>query len=155
MKKYLMIFMLSALVLSCQQKSPTFLDSLKITELDGQPIDPKSLEGKVVILNLWATWCKPCIAEMPSLDILQSKLPPDKFVLLLASDESPERIKTFKQKGNFNLEFIKLESSLESFGVFALPTTLFIDKEGKLSHTESGGKDWGTAESVQEILNLY
>lgn len=155
MKKYLMIFMLSTLILSCQQKSPTFLDSLNITELDGQPIDPKSLEGKVVILNLWATWCKPCIAEMPSLDILQTKLPREKFVLLLASDEATERINNFKQKSKFNLEFIKLESSMESLGVFALPTTIFVNKEGKLSHTISGGKDWGTAESVQEILNLY
>ncbi|MFT7032251.1 MAG: thiol-disulfide isomerase/thioredoxin [Cyclobacteriaceae bacterium] len=155
MKKYIMILVFSGLFYSCQQKPDTFLNSLKVTGLDGQAVNLERLKGKVIILNLWATWCKPCVEEMPSLEVLQSKLPAEKFVLLLASNESLEKIEKFKQKDNFKLEFIKLESALESLGVFALPTTIFIDKEGKRSYTESGGKDWGTVESVQEILKLY
>lgn len=155
MKPILITFCFLTILFSCQPKQPKFIDSLKLKNLKGELVDKDSLSGKVIILNLWATWCKPCVQEMPSLEVLQSELPSDRFVLLLASDEPLEKIRKFKQQSNFKLNFIKIESSLESLGVFALPTTIFIDQKGERSHTESGGKDWGSDESVQEILNLY
>lgn len=155
MKPTLIAFSFLTILISCQPKEPAFLDTVDLKNLDGASLDKDALSGKIIILNLWATWCKPCVQEMPSLEVLQSELPSDKFVLLLASDEPLEKIRKFKQQSNFELEFIKLESSLESLGVFALPTTIFIDQKGNRSHTESGGKDWGSDGSVQEILKLY
>ena len=76
-------------------KSNTFRNKLLLTELDGSPIQPDQFDQKILILNLWATWCKPCIAEIPSLIKMEKKLPADKFELLLVSGEEVDKIYSF------------------------------------------------------------
>jgi thiol-disulfide isomerase/thioredoxin len=69
------------------------VERIKLADLDGKEISLASLKGKTVFLNFWATWCKPCVKEMPSMDKAYKELQGDDFVFLAASDEGIERIR--------------------------------------------------------------
>ncbi|MDH5365442.1 MAG: TlpA family protein disulfide reductase [Cyclobacteriaceae bacterium] len=131
-----------------------FSDQIQLTDLEGNQLSLAEQKGKTVILNVWATWCKPCISEMPSLEQLQNNLPSNEYILILASNESIEKIKKFKSKTNFNLQFVQLNTSPESLGIYALPTTFIMNSKGELIITENGSKDWGSPESIEEITHL-
>jgi thiol-disulfide isomerase/thioredoxin len=137
-----------------QEQENNFADGIKLSGLTGKSIELSTYKGKTVILNIWATWCKPCIEEFPSMEVLQDSLDSNEFVLLLASNEELTRINKFVDRNNFDLNFISIQSPLESLGTYALPTTFIIDGDGNLISTETGSKDWGTAESIQEIKEL-
>jgi thiol-disulfide isomerase/thioredoxin len=149
------IFLLLLLVIiSCQPKNQKEADSTKesssviqLADLENNSIE---LNSKITILNLWATWCKPCIAEMPDLAEMQAQLP-EGFQLLLASDELLERQLKFIERQSLGLEFVQLKSSLESLGVYALPTTLVIDSNGKILETMVGARAWNTPEQIANI----
>jgi thiol-disulfide isomerase/thioredoxin len=131
-----------------------FANGIQLADLDGKIIKLSDYKGKTIILNVWATWCKPCIKELPSMEVLQANLDPTDYVLLFASDEEVVRINKFVGRNNYDLKFISLKSSPESLGIASLPTTFIIDGNGELMVTESGSKDWGSSESIQEIKNL-
>src|SRR5688572_28323491 len=80
---------------------------VKLTDLDGQPISLDQFKGKTIFLNFWATWCKPCIREMTSIDSAQKLISGKGVVFLLASDETPEQIREFKAYYQFNLNFVR------------------------------------------------
>jgi len=132
----------------------SFGSEIQLSDLNGRGIDLSDYKGKIVILNVWATWCKPCIKELPSMKVLQSNLDPDEFALLFASDEDVNKINQFIDKNSYELNFISLLSPPESLGIFSLPTTFIVGKEGELLMTETGSKDWGSVESIEEIKNL-
>ena len=132
----------------------TYADRIELVDLNGNVMSLSNYRGKVIILNLWATWCKPCIKELPSMEVLQAKLNTNDFVLLFASDESVEKITRFKQRESFHLNFIRLTSTFEALGVVSLPTTLIIDQSGELLKKEIGIKNWGSETSVEEIKQL-
>lgn len=163
--KQLIITIFFGLLLSCQQasdsssssqkeeanpESGSFKSKLKLINLEGEEL--KQTADKILILNLWATWCGPCIREMPDLVEMQ-KLLSDDFVLLLASDEEPERINRFLTNSSFDLEFIRINNSIESLGVYSLPTTFIVGKDGELLETLVGARNWNDEELIQNLKN--
>lgn len=152
--RILPLFFLSLIVLIGSCSEPVgFLDSLVLKTLDGEEIEINSYENKIVILNLWATWCKPCINEMPDLVNMQKQLTDD-FVLVLASEEDLSRIGSFVDHYKFDLNFVRLESGLESIGVTLLPTTFIVAKDGRLIDTVVGSRKWDSDEQISELKNL-
>lgn len=152
MSKSITILCLSIILglFSCGTPGPTFRDKLKILTLQGESISKDQYENKVLILNLWATWCGPCIREMPDLQEMQAELSDD-FVLLLASDEEPEKITKFVENNSFKLEFVRLNNSIESLGAYSLPTTFIVGKDGELVETLVGARKWNTPEQLKNI----
>lgn len=124
---------------------------IRLMTLDGKPIVPK--EGKTLILNLWATWCKPCIEEMPALERMADQLP-DHFELILASDEKSERIQAFVNRQSLALTFAHLASGQDALGVYSLPTTIIIGSDGKILQTMVGARAWDSPEQINELLSL-
>lgn len=110
--------------------------------------------GKVVLLNIWATWCAPCREEMPTLDRLQVKLGgPDFEVVALSIDQQGAAVARdfFKQIG---IQALKLyvDSSAQAatkLGTFGLPTTLLIDREGREIGRHTGPAVWDAPEMVE------
>lgn len=135
------------------QGTSTFRDQLVLKSLEGEIMDHKLIENKVLILNLWATWCKPCIEEMPDLEKMQGQLSPD-FILLLASDQNRKKIRKFTKNKGFDLQFVQIENSMESLGVYALPTTLIIGRDGSLKETLVGMRKWNQADQLKSF-NQY
>ncbi len=117
----------------------------------GQAIHLPELAGKPVLMNLWATWCAPCIAELPMLDALAAKRVGDLKVLTVSQDMQTEKVAAFlKQRGGDHLEpWLDPDNDLSfHFGTGTLPTTVLYDAQGKEVWRYVGGHDWTSAETA-------
>ena len=122
----------------------------------GRPRALSEFRGKVVLLNLWATWCAPCRREMPTLDRLQAMLGGDDFqVLALAVDRGGiEKVSAFLEElGLRHLEAYVDPSTraMRALGAFGLPTTLLIDEAGNEIGRLVGPAEWDSAEALALI----
>ncbi len=126
----------------------SFKSNLKLVDLQEKQINRSN--DKILILNLWATWCRPCIREMPDLVEMQNQLSSD-FELLLASDEESDQINRFLSMSDFDLTFIRINNSLESLGVYSLPTTFIIGKDGQLLETLVGARKWDSPKQIEQL----
>ena len=124
---------------------------INLVDLENKPL--KLPQGKVLILNLWATWCKPCIEEMPSLAEMVKRLP-ESHKLILASDEPLNRINAFVSARTLDLQFAQITSSVEELGVYSLPTTLIINSNGEVLETLVGARDWNTQEQIDYLTTF-
>ena len=97
-------------------------NKILISDLNNNEIDVSLFYGKKTIVNYWATWCGPCIKEMPEIENLQKQLH-EKMNFILVSDEETQKILDFEKEKNFNLTFYKSLKSNEIAGVFSLPTS--------------------------------
>ncbi|HLP24829.1 MAG TPA: TlpA disulfide reductase family protein [Acidobacteriota bacterium] len=118
-------------------KAPDF----RITTLDGKEVTAAGLKGKVVVVDFWATWCGPCVAEIPGYVALQKKYGQDLVIIGVSVDRGgSEKVKQFAQKNGMNYLVAMGDGALaESFGGFdAIPTTFLIDRDGNIRHQKTG-----------------
>ncbi len=124
---------------------------------NGKVIDLGDLRGKVVFINFWATWCPPCIAEMPSINKLQEKFKDNKdiVILMVDADHRLEKSQRFMRKNNYDLEVFTPASQIpaELLGG-ALPTTVLLNKEGEIAFRHEGGADYTNKEFQDFIEKL-
>ncbi len=112
--------------------------------------------GKVVLLNLWATWCGPCKAEMPALDRLQAKLGGDAFAVLALSQDrtGPEKPAAFFAAGGIAHLPLYIDAKAEATRALrasGLPTSLILDREGREVARLIGGADWDSPDMAAKI----
>jgi thiol-disulfide isomerase/thioredoxin len=122
----------------------------------GQPADMAPYRGKVLLVNLWATWCAPCIKELPSLGALQQELGGEQFqVVTIAIDErDPAKIEPFLAKhGAANLPvLIDRDRTVEKVAkVIALPTSLLVDRDGKAKAMVTGDACWNSGTALAAV----
>ncbi len=135
---------------------PRRLPPLDIRDVEGKPVSLDRFRGKVVLLNLWATWCGPCRTEMPVLDRLQAKLGGPQFqVVALATDAGGTKAvrEFYKSLGLRNLAiYVEGEGNvLATLGAPGIPTTLLVDAEGRELGRYVGAADW-EAEGFQRMV---
>ena len=118
-----------------RQKSA--IAQIHLTDLDEQSIDLKKYNGKTIFINFWATWCKPCREEMPSIQEAMKILKDEKVEFLFASDETKEQIEEFKAAHNYNFNYVRVEN-LSELNIMGLPTTFIFDANGRLIFSEMG-----------------
>ena len=108
--------------------------------------------GKPVLLNLWATWCAPCVKEMPTLDALAESLGDSATVLVLAED-TPDKVDPFFQKAGFKRlqPYVDAESKFSLTLGLNLPTTILYDSSGKEVWRMLGSMDW-TGKTARELI---
>ncbi|WP_299759437.1 TlpA disulfide reductase family protein [uncultured Pontibacter sp.] len=126
----------------------------KMVDLDGKQVSFESLKGKVVFMNIWATWCPPCVAEMPNIQKLYEKVGSDKiaFVMLSVDEGGMEKVKKFIDKKGFTFPVYMPASQLpREFYSNAIPTTFILSPEGKIVAKQEGMADYDTKE-VREFL---
>jgi thiol-disulfide isomerase/thioredoxin len=142
------------------QARPTLLPELNFTGSDGAPRKLSDLRGKVVLLNLWATWCAPCRQEMPALDRLQAKLGDKDFevVAINIDTRNPDKPKQFLADIKVtNLTFYadpsaRIFQDLKNAGkAIGMPTTLLIDSQGCELGNMPGPADWASEDAEQLI----
>jgi thiol-disulfide isomerase/thioredoxin len=125
----------------------------KFQTLDGQPLDLSAYAGKKVFLNFWATWCAPCIREIPAITRATAELQDENYVFLLASDESLETIQDFIADREFTGNFIKLNKFFGAWGIEAVPSSELYDENGNHVATWSGAFEWDSPEMLAAIRN--
>lgn len=138
------------------QEHPTkeLAPELRLTDLQGKTQDLKDYRGKVVLLNFWATWCPPCIKEIPSLNNLQKKFSTDDFVVLSVDiGEEPKDIQAFLEHipADYPVLVDSTSSSTEPWQLKAFPSTYLIDRKGQLRYMYFGGLEWDEPEIIEFI----
>jgi len=135
---------------------PRSLVSLAFNDPEGNPTTIGGLSGKVLLVNLWATWCAPCRAEMPALDALQRDLGSDRFEVVAVNvdtgdDTKPRRF--LAETGIADLAYYRdntlgLFNDLKKRGLaLGLPVTLLIDRDGCLLASMNGPAEWAGADA--------
>jgi thiol-disulfide isomerase/thioredoxin len=114
-----------------------------IKDLDGREVSAASLKGKVVVVDFWATWCGPCVSELPNLAKLYKKYENNPGVVFCSIDtnEPASTIKPFMGKYNysFNVLIGNLTPVSKAYGVEGIPTKFLIDRSGKIQFKHIGG----------------
>jgi thiol-disulfide isomerase/thioredoxin len=141
--------------LTVTYKSPP-AHPLILTSLDGDRYDLATMKGRVIVINFWATWCPPCIEELPSMQKLWEKTHADGLEILAVNlGEPPDRIRAFLESFETTLRFpILLDRDGEAFqawGVRGLPKTFVVNKRGRIVYEAEGGRDMNS-EHIRERL---
>lgn len=139
--------------------SGTALPDFTLADLQGKQHRLSSLKGKVVMVNFWATYCTPCIKEMPSMQRLADKFKGQPFQIL-AIDMAEQRsdidafFKRFKINVNFPILLDTEGEVVEAWMVSAVPTTFIIDQQGTIRYALFGAIEWDSDEVVKTVNGL-
>lgn len=135
---------------------PVAVPETGFTDFDGAAMDLSQYEGKIVVLNFWATWCGPCKHEMPMLSALQSEMGgPDFDVVTLATGRNPapamQRFFASVEVDNLPLHRDPQQAIARAMGVLGLPTTVILNRQGQEVARMQGDADW-SSDSAKAIL---
>ncbi|MGS4345292.1 TlpA family protein disulfide reductase [Myroides odoratus] len=138
----------TAPTVNTQTTDAVFLDA------NGNKVSLSSLQGKVVFVNFWATWCPPCIKEMPSIQALKEKMKNKDVVFLLVDiDGNHEKAKAFMDKRKLNLPVYTPAATVSNTYLgTSIPTTVIFDKKGNMIQRIVGGVDFAS-EEVEQFMN--
>jgi thiol-disulfide isomerase/thioredoxin len=125
--------------------------------LDGKPRRLADDRGKVVLVNFWASWCPPCLAELPSMQRLADRLRPEAFaVFAINVGESPFRVTKFMKLIGTRLNVLLDEEgeTFQAWGGSVYPTSFVLDSEGQVRYVAYGPLEWDQDEVVQTLSGL-
>lgn len=125
-----------------------------LVDLNQNKVNLTSFEGKKIVINYWATWCGPCIKEMPELKRAEEILQNYNYTFLLISDETISKISAFKNEKKFDFNFLKSVNSNEINGIYSLPTTYIFDENGKKVETFVGVVAWDSQKIINKLKKL-
>ena len=115
----------------------------------GKTVEFEELKGKVIFLNIWASWCAPCIAEMPNIQSLYEKIHSDEiaFVMLSVDQEDKGKVKKFIDRKGFSFPvYLPADPLPEVFSTGSIATTFIISPKGEIVHTQKGMAEYDTPE---------
>jgi peroxiredoxin len=120
----------------------TTAEDFRLADLDGKQQSLSQYRGKVVLVNFWATWCKPCTTEMPAMQTTYDRLREKGFIVLAINEleDEPKVREHIKQHGHtFPVLMDRDNKVANQFGVFGLPVSVFIDEKGVVQEYIKGG----------------
>lgn len=124
----------------------------KLVNDKGEVIDANNFKGKVVFVNFWATWCPPCVAEMPSLQSLYEDYKDDVVFLFVANDKKVKVEKFIKDKKHTIPVYFQASESPVEIQSNSLPTTYIINQKGEIVVEKTGAADWNS-KRVRNLLD--
>ncbi len=145
--------MISPSVISEEKRESVSDYNWKLEDLEGIQVNFNSSKDKVVLINFWATWCPPCIAEMPSLHKLYDDYK-DKVDFYFVSNEKVEVLNEFLSKNNYSFKVhIPKTKYPEVFDVSGIPRTFLIGKKGNIVIDKTGAANWNS-EKVRSQIDI-
>lgn len=130
---------------------------LTFVTLEGQALDSGRLRGRVLVLNVWATWCAPCIAELPALARLQAQLGAGASVIALAVDQDVADVRRFvaEHQPGLTVAFDPGGArTLPPLGVEALPVTYVVAPDGRVHEAYLGARAWDAPDVLRRLRAL-
>ena len=131
--------------------------TLRLPDLDGRTVSLDDYRGKVVLVNFWASWCTPCVEEMPDLMRLQSAMRDLPFQLLGVNvAENPRRVRTAarRMKLSFPVLLDRDSATFDGWGAEILPTSYVLDGSGRRRYLALGPLDWDDPDIVDTLRAL-
>ncbi|MBU0752950.1 MAG: TlpA family protein disulfide reductase [Gammaproteobacteria bacterium] len=129
--------------------------TLRLADADGRSVDLAAYRGRVVLVNFWATWCPPCRKEFPSLARVKKLFKPAEFeVLAVNVGEDPDTVFSFAGNAEFPLLFDRDSKAMAAWPVKGLPTTLLVDRQGRIAYRAVGGREFDDPDIVAAIRQL-
>ena len=130
--------------------------SLPLVTLDGRPANLAQFRGKVVLVNLWASWCPPCLAEMPGLQALYQKVDTSKVAFVLISlDENQNKARALLKRKHYTMPVFFPTSDLPApFQTSSIPYTVILTPQGRVADRHSGMADYDTEAFRQALERL-
>jgi len=128
----------------------------KLVDINNNEVDLNEAKGKVIFINLWATWCPPCVGEMPEIQKLYNNYKNnDNIMFYMITSDPVSKMKKFvtNRKYDFPVFHAKGETPVP-FKVRSIPTTFVLSKSGKIVIRETGAANWGGKKMVEIIDNL-
>jgi thiol-disulfide isomerase/thioredoxin len=127
----------------------------KLTDLDGAPVDFARYKGRTVFLNIWATWCPPCVAELPAIATLAAnpRLKDVAFVCV-STDESPEVLRRFMRDKEWPMTILRATELPDVFLTDGIPATFLIAPDGRIAASEVGAARWDDPSVVEFLEQL-
>jgi peroxiredoxin len=144
---------------SCRNSEPAKIGTTApdFTLTDGQKtVQLSQLRGKPVLLNFWATWCPPCVQEVPDLVALQHRMGDKVIVLAVSMDVDEAAYKNFTAKNMQGVLTVRDPDHKSStlYGTFAYPETFLINKDGKIERKFIGAVEWTSPEMIEYFTKL-
>ncbi len=130
---------------------------LKLIDSEGQTLDLEELKGKAIFMNIWATWCAPCVAEMPNINKLYGNVGSNENIvfLMISEDKTMDRAKNWIDKKGFDFPIYKLASPLpEVYETGVVPSTFVISPEGKVVVKKTGMANYNAKRFRKFITKL-
>lgn len=141
-------------IITTGDRAPDF----RLPSLDGRTVGLADLRGKVVMVHFWATWCPPCVEELPTLVKLNEELKSGDFEMLAVSvDEGgAEAVNAFLQKNGLVLPVLLDPGApvSHSYGAYKFPETYIVDRQGVVRHKVIGPADWRDPAALQFLRNM-
>lgn len=137
--------------------APADLSGIRFKDASGNVLDLGSLKGKVIFLNFWATWCPPCLAEMPAVNKLYNQFAEDKEVvfILVDADSDFKKAQQYMDRKAYKLPVYHVAGPIpETIFKGSLPTTVVFDKKGRLAYNEAGAANYGSQKFIDFIKKL-
>ncbi len=157
-----LLLLLTTSLLQASELAPysgEVLPDFSLTDLQGEKHSLSSYRGKVVMVNFWATYCGPCIKEMPSMQRLKQKMAGKPFVILAVDmAEGKHDVQAFLTQHQIKIDFPVLLNPdgnvVEEWMITAVPTTFVIDPKGTIRYALFGGIEWDKEDVVATINSL-
>lgn len=131
--------------------------SMNLINSKGETVAMEELKGKVIFMNIWATWCPPCIAEMPGINKLYNDVDKENVAFLMLSvDQDFQKAIDFNKKEGYDFEIYRLNGPLpQMYSSQSIPTTYVIDAQGNLVLTHMGMGDYATKDFKKFLKEQY
>lgn len=131
--------------------------NMKLVDTNGNILDLQTLKGKTIFMNYWATWCAPCVAEMPSIDGLYEKVGEDPNIvfLMISEDKKMSTARGWVKRKGFSFPIYKLASPIaDVYETGVVPTTFVISPEGKIVVAKTGMANYNSRRFVKLMKKL-
>lgn len=128
-----------------------------LKDIYGNESSLRNMEGKIIMLNFWATWCPPCRKEMPSMEILHKKMEGRNFEMVTVNiGEKTEVAKEFMEKNNYTFKaFTDLDGAVAGkYQIRFIPTTYVIDTKGKIAGIFTSAREWDSDDVIEAFTKI-
>jgi thiol-disulfide isomerase/thioredoxin len=126
-----------------------------VLDLDDHEVSLERFRGKPIFLNIWATWCPPCVNEMPSIARLAGHPTlKDVAFVCVSTDHSGTQVKRFLEGKGWSMTFLRATDAPPVFATDGIPATFIIDRGGTIVESTLGGREWDSAETIALLGRL-